>query len=386
MLRAAHVATLEARLLEFPVVAILGARQVGKTTLAQQVAAKRGGPVTVFDLERPEDLARLGDPMLALERLRGLVVLDEIQRRPELFPALRVLADRRPRRARFLVLGSAAPELLRQSSESLAGRIFHYELGPIGIDEAPPTRLERLWVRGGFPRSCLARSEAESVRWREEFVRTFVERDLPTMGSPMPPATAHRFWSMLSHYHGQLLNSSELGRAFGISDMTARRWLDVLSGTFMVRLLAPWHENLGKRLVKSPKIYLWDSGLLHTLLGIAGADDLQRHPKIGASWEGFAIRCVEHALGARRAESFFWATQAGAELDLLVVRGSRRVGFEIKRTTAPEVTKSMRIALDDLRLDRLDVIHAGRHTYQLAPKIRAVALARILTDVPRLDR
>jgi predicted AAA+ superfamily ATPase len=381
--RAGHRKAVERALRDYPVVAILGARQVGKTTLARDLAKRRSGPHTSFDLERPEDVRRLDDPMLALEGLRGLVILDEIQRTPEVFPVLRVLADRRPRRSRFLVLGSAAPELLRQSSESLAGRILHYELGPIGMDEVAPGQFHRLWLRGGFPRSYLARSEHQSRSWRDEFVRTFVERDLPQLGSPIPARSAYRFWSMLAHYHAQILNFSELGRALGISDMTVRRWLDVLEGTFMVRLLPPWHENLGKRLVKSPKLYLTDSGLLHSLLGVGTADDLERHPKVGASWEGFALACVERALGVRRGESYFWATHAGAELDLLVVRGRQRLGFEFKRNTAPSVTKSMHVALEDLRLDRLDVVHAGRDTFPMAERIRAVALQRLADDLPR---
>lgn len=384
--RARHLAALMTKLREHPVVAILGARQVGKTTLARQVARAHGGAVSHFDLERPEDLRRLSDPMLALEGLRGLIILDEVQRYPELFPVLRVLADRRPRRARFLVLGSAAPALLRQSSESLAGRIYHYQLDPIGLDEVPVEALPRLWLRGGFPRAYLARSERASAEWREEFVRTFVERDLPLLGPSIPPLAAHRFWAMLAHYHGQLLNHSELARAFGVSDMTVRRWVELLAGTFMVRLLPPWHENLGKRLVKAPKLYLTDSGLLHSLLGVAGRERLERHPKVGASWEGFAIAALELALGARRGECHFWATHAGAELDLLVVRGRERRGFEVKRTTSPSITRSMRSALADLGLESLDVVHAGRETFPLGPRFRAVALHRVLSDVRPLRR
>jgi uncharacterized protein len=382
--RPSELAALERALRSFPVVAVVGTRQVGKTTLARQLVARRKARTSYFDLERPEDLARLDDPMLALEPQSGLVVLDEVQRRPELFPTLRVLADRKPLRARFLVLGSASPELLRQSSESLAGRILYHELGPLGLDEVGADKLRRLWLRGGFPRAFLARGERDSFEWREQFVRTFLERDLPQLGVGISAITLHRFWSMLAHYHGQILNSSELARSFGVSDMTVRRYIDVLSNTFMVRQLPPWHENFGKRLVKSPKIYFEDSGILHALLRIVDRPALEGHPKVGASWEGFALRAVERRLGARREESHFWAAHAGPELDLLVVRGRRRLGFEFKRTTAPKLTRSMQNALDTLRLDSLDVLHAGGKTFPLAPRVRAVALCNLLSDLAPL--
>ena len=364
-----------------PVVAILGARQVGKTTLANDLRHGWAGPTMAFDLEDPADVARLSDPLLALGPRRGLVVLDEIHRRPDLFPLLRVLADRPGTPARFLVLGSATPELLRQSSESLAGRIAFHEMDGFSLDEVGAGALDRLWLRGGFPRSFLARSGRESFEWRVDFIRTFLERDLPQLGVSIPSATLQRFWTMLAHYHGQIWNGSEFGRAFGVSDMTVRRYLDLLAGTFVVHVLAPWHEHLAKRQVKSPKVYLTDTGLLHALLDLRSDDQLDRHPKIGASWEGFAIGAVVERLQARWSECFFWATHAGAELDLMVVRGRTRLGFEIKRTTAPQVTPSMRIALHDLKLARLDVVHAGSHTFPLAPKIRAVALSRLLRDI-----
>ena len=384
MERPFEIARLETALRTNPVVAILGARQVGKTTLARKLAARRKGRSIFFDLERPEDLQALADPFVALEPLQGLVVLDEIQRRPDLFQALRVLADRRPAQARFLVLGSASPELLRQSSESLAGRIHYHELRGFALDEVGVPGLSKLWLRGGFPRSYLARSVAASVAWRENFIRTFLERDIPQLGPAIPAPTLHRFWTMLAHYHAQIWNGAELARAFSLGEATVRRYLDLLTATFMVRQLQPWHENLGKRVVKSPKIYLTDTGLLHALLGIRDASSLDRHPKVGASWEGFALACVERQLGTRSEDSYFWATHAGAELDLIVVRGTRRLGFEFKRTTAPGVTKSMHIALDDLRLERLDVMHAGERTYELAPRIRAVSLSRIAQDLERL--
>lgn len=371
-------ARVEALLRQFPVVALLGPRQVGKSTLAHQIAARRGG-ASYFDLEHEPDLARLAEPSLALSKLRGLVVIDEIQRRPELFPALRVLADRK--RARFLVLGSASPELLRQSSESLAGRIAHVEIEGFALDEVALDRAERLWLRGGFPRSFLAKSESASVRWRREFLRTFLERDVPALGSRVSPALLERFWKMLAHWHGQLWNASEIGRSLGLSDVTVRDYLDLLAKTFVVRVLRPFHENLAKRQVKSPRVFIADSGMLHALLGIPSRTDLESHPKLGASWEGFILQQVITRLGADRDECHFWRTQDGAELDLLVIRGRRRFGFEVKRTDAPRTTPSMHIALADLRLDRLDVVHAGEETYELAPKVRALSSARLLDDL-----
>jgi predicted AAA+ superfamily ATPase len=382
--RTASLKRLEGLLARHRIVAILGARQVGKSTLARQLQERRRGVVTVFDLEDPADLARLAEPMLVLGPLRGLVVLDEVQRRPELFPVLRVLVDRPRPLARFLLLGSASAELLRQSSESLAGRIAYHEFGGLTLDEVGSPRLDRLWLRGGFPRSFLARSDGASAEWRREFVRTFLERDLPQLGVTIPAGTLSRFWSMLAHYHGQIWNSSEFARSFGVADTTVRRYLDLLCGTFVVRQLAPWHENVGKRQVKAPKVYLADSGLLHTLLGLESTRDVEGHPKLGASWEGFALDTVVRHLGARRDECFFWATHAGAKLDLLVVRGRRRLGFEFKRTDAPTVTRSMRTALADLGLDRLSIVHAGKHTFPLAREIQAVALRRILEEEKKL--
>jgi predicted AAA+ superfamily ATPase len=357
---------------------------VGKTTLARAVArtvAPSLHPVTWFDLEDPEDRRRLADPKLALQSLRGLVVLDEIQRLPDVFPLLRVLADRRPLRARFLVLGSAAPELLRQSSESLAGRIHYHELPPFSLDEVGAPHASRLWLRGGFPRAYLGKSVATTFEWLADFVRTYTERDIPQLGPQLPSETMRRFWSMLAHYHGQTWNSSEFARSFGMSDVTVRRYLDLLASLFLVRLLPPWHENLGKRLVKAPKVYISDSGLLHQLLGINTMARLEGHPRVGASWEGFALSVVERHLGVGPGEAFFYGTHSGAELDLLVTRGQRRLGFEFKRTVAPAMTKSMHAAREDLRLDRLDVVHAGEHTYPMAECVRALALSRVLEDL-----
>jgi predicted AAA+ superfamily ATPase len=360
---------------QFPVVCILGARQVGKTTLARQVAARAKGPITHFDLENPDHVARLNEPMLELQRLRGLVVLDEIQRRPELFPVLRVLADERPRRRRFLVLGSAAPPLLRQSSETLAGRIAYLELAPFSVVEVASPRWERLWLRGGFPDSFLARSDTDSVHWRRQFRQTFVERDIPILELPHTPSPAAlgRFWAMLAHVHAERLNWSELGRSMGVSDVSVRRYTDLLEGALMVRLLKPWHENISKRQVKSPKLYFRDSGLLHVQLGIDNTSQLLVHPRVGASWEGFVIEQIRALLAVESDQCFFWATEQGAELDFLVIRGGRRWGFEIKRTTTPTITRSMRSALTDLKLDRLWVIHAGDSTFALSRDVTAVS-------------
>lgn len=369
-----------------PVVAILGARQVGKTTLARSYLEHPSRPSTHFDLERAQDLARLEDPELALGGLRGTVVLDEIQRRPELFPTLRVLVDRPRNPVRFLVLGSASPGLLRQSSESLAGRIAYHELSGFTLDEVGIEKLDRLWQRGGFPRSYTANSNAKSYAWRENFIRTFLERDLPQLGFRFSAGTLERFWAMLAHYHGQVWNASEFARAFGVSHHVTRRYLDALQATFMVRVLQPWFEDIGKRQVKSPKVYIRDSGFLHCLLQLQSLRDLERHPKIGASWEGFMLEAVIHQLGVEGRRCYFWRTHTGAELDLLVTHGRKRYGFEIKRTTAPGVTPSMRSALDDLALVRLDVIHAGTETFPLAKKIRAVAATRLLADLKPLAR
>jgi predicted AAA+ superfamily ATPase len=382
--RPRHVERVVTLLRDFPVVAVLGARQVGKTTLAGQVADRLRGGVTRFDLESERDVARLSDAGLALGRLRGLVVLDEIQRRPELFPALRVLADRPRRPARFLVLGSASPALLRQSSETLAGRIAYHELEGLQLDEVGGRALDRRWLRGGFPRSFLARTDQASAAWRREFVRTFLERDAPALGIPAAAPTLRRLWSMLAHVHGHTLNLSDLARSLGISDMSVRRYVEGLAATFVVRLLSPWFENLGKRQVKAPKVYLTDSGILHALLQLETVDDLLGHPKVGASWEGFGLANVAARLGARPEECHFWGTHQGAELDLLVVRGRRRLGFEFKLSEAPAVTRSMRVALADLGLQRLDVVHAGADTFALGDRIRAVALQRVFEDIEPL--
>lgn len=375
-----HLEAVRSLLSRNPVAAILGARQVGKTTLAKEMRISGWGPAAWFDLEDPAHLARLADPMLVLRGLRGLVVIDEVQRLPGLFPVLRVLADRPGRPARFLLLGSSSPNLKRQGSESLAGRIAHHILPPLSLDEVGRSASKRLWTRGGFPRAFLARSEAASVEWRREFVASFLERDLPQLGFGLPAYTMRRFWTMLAHYHGQVWNASEFSRSFGVADTTVRNYLDALSAAFVVRQLQPWHENLAKRQVKSPKVYLADSGLLHTLLGIDNLAALESHPRLGASWEGFAMEAVIRILGARPEECYFWATHAGAELDLLVVKGGKRRGFEFKHTETPALTPSMKIALDDLKLDQLDVVHAGEETFPLAERVRALPLGRVRSE------
>ncbi len=379
--REQEVKTLRRLLQRHPVVGIVGARQVGKTTLARLLVAQIRGPSTYYDLENPEDLARLSDPMLALKGLKGLVVIDEIQRVPNLFPVLRVLVDRPKSATHFLVLGSASPDLLRQGSETLAGRIFYHELRGFSIDEVGVENHMRLWLRGGFPRSYLAPSHSDSDEWRRGFIRTFLERDLPQLGIIIRSTTLRRFWTMLAHYHGQIWNSSEFGRSFGVADTTVRNYLDLLTSAMVIRQLPPWHENISKRQVRSPKVYIADSGLLHALLGIRTLTDLEGHPKVGASWEGFILEQIIRRLRVRADECFFWATHGGAELDILIVRGRQKLGFEIKRTSSPRITPSMRSALSDLNLQRLNVIHAGEQTFPMEKRVRAVALLRLLEDL-----
>ena len=380
--RTEHVHTILQRLRTFPVVAILGPRQIGKTTLALQVARRYSGPAHRLDLDQPADLNRLfEDPGLVLADLRGLVVIDEVQRRPDLFPLLRVLADRRPRPARFLVLGSASPDLIRQSSESLAGRVNYYRLGGLGLHEVGDRRLDRRWLRGGFPRAWLARSNGEAFLWIDSFVQTFLERDLPALGIRVPGPALRRFWTMLAHWHGQVWNSSEFARSFGVADTTVRRYLDLLTGALVVRQLQPWHANIAKRQVKAPKIYLRDTGVLHALLRLDDMRSLNTHPKSGASWEGFLLETIVDRLRLPEEDVHFWATHTGAELDLLITRGRRRTGIEIKRTTMPKVTRSIRSALEDLDLAEVVVVHAGRESYRLAGRVRAVAASHLEADL-----
>ena len=374
-----HLRRVKRLLREFPVVALLGARQVGKSTLARQLVASRRAPTTWFDLENPADLARLADPGLELRPLRGLVVLDEIHRLPDVFPLLRVLADRPRTPARFLVLGSASPDLLRQTSETLAGRVAFHELEGFGLREIGD--VERLWLRGGFPLSYLARSAPASRRWLDNFIRTFLERDVLAFDNLVPSATLRRFWTMLAHWHGQLWNGTEFGRAFGVAHTTIRRYLDLMTSVFVVRQLQPWYENIGKRQVRSPKIYIGDSGVLHALLGLTTREQIVSHPKVGASWEGFVVQQIIHLLAAHPEQCFHWSTHSGAQLDLLVVAGNRRYGFEVERTEAPRRTPSMRSAVETLGLERLDVVHAGPDRYALAPDIRALPAAQLVREL-----
>ena len=356
------------------VVALVGPRQVGKTTLARALLPDNSD--NYLDLERPETESQFSNPMMALGDRKGLVVIDEVQRAPEVFKVLRVLADRPGVPARFLLLGSAAPGLLRQASESLAGRIEVIEIGGFTLAEAGLPFEDLLWFRGGFPLSFLAQYDEDSRAWRREFIRTFLERDLPQLGISTPAPAMRRFWTMLAHYHGQTWNAADPARSLGVSEPTVRRYLDWLTGTFMVRQLQPWHENVGKRQVKAPKIYFRDSGLLHELLGISSRDALLSHPKGGASWEGFAL---ENTLRlAQPDEAYFWATHAGAELDLLMIKDGRRVGVEFKRVDAPRLTPSMNIALKDLRLDRLHVVYPGTRRFSLSDQVEVVPLNALL--------
>ena len=355
----------------FPATAILGPRQCGKTTLARTLTAD-----SYFDLENPQDLARLEQPQLTLEDLTGLIVIDEIQRLPDLFPLLRYLVDQGKNR-KFVILGSASRDLIRQSSESLAGRIAYLHLGGFRLSDIGPNAIKILWHRGGLPPSFLAASDEESLLWRSQYITTFLERDIPQLGITIPARTLRRFWTMLSPYHGHILNYAELGRSFGVSDMTVRKYCDILEGTFMVRILQPWYVNIGKRLVKRPKLYLRDSGLFHALQSIESADQLNASPRLGASWEGFALECVCRTLGKEDGDLYFWNTHAGAALDLFWQMRGQSWGVEFKYEDAPRLTRSMQTAVADLNLERLWVVYPGKAAYRLTEKIQVIPL----TDV-----
>ncbi len=355
-------------------VVLLGPRQVGKTTLARQFLSPDSS--NYFDLENPRSRTRLLDPIQALENLQGLVVIDEVQLAPDLFPVLRVLMDRSNAAGQYLLLGSAAPALLRQSNESLLGRVRTIEVTGFNIDDVAPTERNKLWLRGGYPLSFTAPSDAKSMAWRDSAVQSYLYTDLPQLGLNIDATAMLRFWKMLAHYHGQLWNAAEPARSLGVSETTVRRYLDQLTQTFMVRQLQPWHTNLGKRQVKSPKIYFRDTGLLHNLMGINQLEQLRTHPACGASWEGFALEQVIRL--AQPDEAYFWATHAGAELDLLLLKGNQRVGVEFKHSSNPKVTQSMRIAANDLKLDRLYVVYPGDYRYILGEGIEAVPLDALL--------
>ena len=377
--RTRYLDEIEAVLKHNPVCALLGPRQCGKTTLAREIIRARK-ETHVFDLETATGRARLAQPELSLSPLKGLVVIDEIQREPKLFEALRPLADRRGIPARFLILGSASPDLLRGASETLAGRIGFVDLGGFDLSEIGARELRKLWLRGGFPRSFLAESEALSFRWRRDFIRTFLERDVPQLGIRIPAEVLRRFWLMLAHFHAQIWNGADIARSLGVTEHTVRRYLDALTGTYLVRQLPPWFENLSKRQYKAPKVYVRDSGILHALFGLGSWNELGTHPKLGASWEGFAL---EQVLGlAHGADAYFWGTHAGAELDLLLIHRGRRYGVEFKYGDAPTMTKSLHVALADLRLDRAWIVYPGTEKYAVHEKIEVVPLAEIPTRLP----
>ncbi len=363
-----------------PVSVLLGPRQCGKTTLARSLAERR--KAHWFDLEVASDRAALQHPEFALSGLEGLVVLDEVQRQPALFAALRPIVDRAHRRTRFVLLGSASPMVVQGVSESLAGRAHYLELSGFGVDEVGAKNLARLWLRGGFPRSFLASTAERSAQWREDFIRAFLERDLPLLGLRIAPEALRRFWLLLAHTHGQIWNGSELARAMGVTQPVAKHYLDLLTGTFMVRQLKPWFENVGKRQVKSPKVYLRDSGLLHLLLGVTTRTELLGRPQLGPSWEGFALESVLAA--AKSKEAYFWATQAGAELDLLLMHRGRRHGLEFKVSDAPTMTKSLHIALADLKLQDAQIVYPGTRRYRLHERVEAVPLAEAVSWVAAL--
>jgi uncharacterized protein len=381
--RPAEIETLNRLVKNNPVVAILGPRQCGKTTLSRQFSSQWPSMATFFDLENPRDVQRLDEPLLALENASGLIVIDEIQRRPDLFPVLRVLVDR-SKKARYLILGSASRDLIRQSAETLAGRISYMEIGGFSSQLVGVSKTEKLWIRGAFPRSFLAASEAVSYQWRQDFINTFLERDIPQLGINIPARSLGRFWKMLAHYHGQVFNASEIGKSLGVSDHTAQRYLDLLSGTFMVRQLRPWYSNTKKRVVKRPKIYFRDSGILHALFALESKKDVLLHPKLGASWEGFTLEEAVKTIQLKEDEVFFWGVHAAAEIDLVFQKKGRLYGIEVKYVQAPGITPSMRSAMADLSLSHLWIIYPGKESYPLDRNVTVIALSdlnKLTTDL-----
>ena len=380
MKRLDYIAKLQERIQSVPVVALLGPRQCGKTTLSRQFAEEWEATkksVTRFDLEDPTDLAKLQNPKMALENLSGLIIIDEIQLSPNLFEVIRVLVDRPNLKASFLILGSASRDLIKQSSETLAGRISYIEVTPFSLFELP-AEWQKLWIRGGFPRSFLAPTEKASQIWRQDFIQTFLERDIPQLGIRVPAPTLRRFWMMLAHYHGQILNVAELAKSLGISETAIRHYVDILAGTFMIRILQPWFQNVAKRQIKRPKIYFEDSGLLHALLGEMDEERIYAHPKVGASWEGFVVENLVRALGLRYEDCYFWGVHSQYELDLLILKNGKRIGFEIKFAEAPKIKKTHHDIVRDLNLDELIVVTPTVMHVQVAPKIKIMNLENCL--------
>ncbi len=371
--RPTYLTQLEEATRRSPIVSLLGPRQCGKTTLARDFCT--GKQATFFDLESLPDIRRLQNPQLVLSNIDGLIVLDEIQKMPELFSVLRVLVDRPDNKARFLILGSASPVLIKNVSETLAGRVEFIELSGFDLFEIGEANWTTHWLRGGYPPSFLAKSNEDSIAWREGFIRTFLERDIPELGISIPSSAMRRFWTMIAHYNGQTWNASELARSLAVSDKTIRSYLDILSGTFMIRQLQPWYENIGKRQVKAPKIYFRDSGLLHSLLGFPDLHSLYGHPKVGASWEGYVLEQVLTIV--RPSSAYFWATHNGAEIDLLLQSHGKWIGVEVKFNEAPKITNSMRIALQDLNLDYLWVVYPGEHRYPVHQKISVLPITQV---------
>ena len=352
------------------VVLLSGARQTGKTTLARTFLSPESA--NYFDLENPLDLQRLNEPVTALASLNGLIVIDEVQKRPDLFNVLRVLVDRDDSPAQFLILGSASGTLLRQTSESLAGRIEIVKIAGFTLEEIDKDNLQTLWLRGGFPRSFLALNNSDSVVWRDSFIQTLLERDFPQWGVQISASALDRFWRMLAHYHGQNWNAASPAKALGVSQNTTRRYLDLLTDAFMVRQLKPYYANIKKRQVKTPKIYIRDAGLLHRLFNISSLRELLIHPKVGASWEGLVIEQILAVF--RYEEAYFWSTHQGAEVDLILERNGMLLGIECKRTDTPKITPSIRIALEDLNLEKLVIIYPGTKRFYLNKQVEAIPL------------
>jgi predicted AAA+ superfamily ATPase len=381
MKREKYISLIKDKLKTFKTIALLGPRQVGKTTIARQLCEETQDfnfKTNYFDLENPTDLARLNDPKLALQNLSGLVIIDEVQKRPALFETLRYLLDRKDNKMQILVLGSASRDLIKQSSESLAGRISYIEVSPFSLNEIENPGIEKLWLCGGMPLSFFFENTSQSFDWLQSYIKTYLERDIPSLGINIPSETISRFWMMLTHSHGNILNTSELGKSFGIADTTARRYVDILIGTFMIRQLQPYYANIKKRQVKSPKIYFRDSGILHSLLGINDYDSLQTHPRCGASWEGFALEQVLNIKNPEPENTFFWAVHAQAEIDLIIKTKNKLEGYEFKYSSAPSITRSLNNAIEHLDLDTITIVAPVDSSYQLSEKIEVKPLDEII--------